>query len=60
MDFLSFFDKCVVLRNTFQGEFVHQIGHEWLDHMFILFVSFSELLTGRAYREGLDGPRESC
>jgi hypothetical protein len=41
MDFLSFFDKCVVLSYTFQGEFVHQIGHEWLDHMFILLVSFA-------------------
>lgn len=36
MDLLSFFDKRVVLSYTFQGELVHEIGHEGLDHMSIL------------------------
>ena len=40
MNLLSFFDKGVVLGNTFQGEFVHEIGHEGLDHVFVLPVSY--------------------
>jgi hypothetical protein len=40
MDLLSLFDKCVVLGNTFQGEFVHQVSHEWLNHVLILFISY--------------------
>ena len=40
MNLLSFFDKGVVLGNTFQGEFVHEISHEWLDHVFVLPVSY--------------------
>ena len=40
MNLLSFFDKGVVLGNTFQGEFVHEISHEWLDHMFVLPISY--------------------
>jgi hypothetical protein len=36
VDLLSFFDKSVVLSYTFQGELVHEIGHEGLNHMSIL------------------------
>lgn len=47
MNLLSFFDKGVVLGNTFQGKFVHEISHEWLDHVLVLPVSYWLVIGAR-------------
>lgn len=59
--FLSLFDIGVVLGDTFQGELIHEVDVEGLDHVSILPVS----LAGRGptwstHRKVLDDVRECC
>lgn len=50
MDFLPFFDVGVILRDTFQCEFIHEIDLEWLDHVSVLLISEAiAALLGRAH-----------
>lgn len=44
VDLLTFLDVGIVLRDTLEGEFVHEVDDCWLNHVMILSVSLYPVL----------------
>jgi hypothetical protein len=58
MDLLTLFDISIVLGDTFQREFVHEVDLVWLDHVSVLSKVMSALIDEKVrlptHGEGLD------